>query len=335
MLRATLLVAFVGLLADALPAYALDCASPDLAGDPVASAICSDPALKQADQALNDAYQSLYRGRDKEHEQVVKLLQREWLVGDRGACVNNKKVDSQCLLTAIEARTKFLVSADDRGPANQGKLVFKGFVVEKKKDGDSQADVALFEFLDPDTPGKKSFNTTVDKILADAKSTIASAYAGCGCELTVRMGQPFQTDKFINVPVDTWSYQGGAHGTGYTVYVNQLLEETEPLSFGDMFQEYDASVMAKQCYDQIMASRGDLMNMSTGDETDGTRRPSNTFMQAFRDPATWGFDGETMTVTFSTYVLGSYVDSEQFCQLPYDDLTPLLSDRGELPVAAE
>jgi len=329
MLRLVQGLTVAGLAAIALPAHALDCASPQGGEDVLAATICIDPALKQADKALNDAYRSLYQGRDGQQQQVIKFLRHAWLEDGVDRCTVDKKVDGQCLLREIQAQTEFFRSADGIGPASQGKLLFKGYYAPRKGDDRPETDISLFEFETPNTAGKTTLNAAVEKILRAGKENAPDPNLDWREDLSIKINPAFQTSNFISAKVDYWS-SAGVHGRQYSYYLNQFLDRSEPLAFSDMFQEYDAPILAKACYDQFVPDSG-LPDATTGD-SEANYRPSNTFMKAFRDPSHWHFDGKSLQLTFYTYSLGAYADGVNRCELSYDALKPHLADKVQLPV---
>lgn len=326
MLRLLPFFTIFALLALALPAHALDCAGADLR-DAMSKAICADPALKTADQEMNAAYQALYKGRDKLQQRVIKTLQLAWLHDDRDpAC---KTPESAECISTIRRRTDFLNSANGIGPSNQGRLVFKGLYKPYKKPGDMKAEVSLYEFETPDTEGKKAFNAEVERLMHEAADEQGTDDCDT-CEVDASLKMPFQADNFISAAADYWAYSGGAHGNGVTNYLNYRLDNDKPLSFGDLLVEFDAPVMAKACYDQVMKDNPDLEGATT-DLNGANPRPSNAFMEAFGSLSNWQFDGKSIKVNFGLYVLGAYVQGVQSCMLTYDQLRPHLTDNAKLP----
>lgn len=335
MARLSQCLAIIGLVAFALPAHALDCSSKAAKDDTVVSAICADPQLLQADKEMNEAYSNLYKGRDKKQQRVIKNMQKEWL-WSRKDC---EKADPQCLMSMIRARTEFLLSADGTGPTSQGKLVFKGVYVDAG-DGWGGTDISLYEFEEPDTDGKISFNAAVDKIFTDngggqqpvAKSVsvdTTNTYDCSHCSESQMMNPPFQVKNFISAPIAEQS-DNGFHIYGSTIYINQFLDKRATLSYRDLLQEYDASLLAKSCYDHVMAGLEDetyLPQASTGDKAN--HRPSNEFMGYFRDPANWEFDGKSITFTLP------FTDFDQECTMSYETLRPHLAEDAVLPTKGQ
>ncbi|EJK87292.1 lysozyme inhibitor LprI family protein [Rhizobium sp. AP16] len=327
-----LLATLFGAMSCAGAANALDC-SEESAKDYRVAAICHSPKLLQADRDLNDAYQKLYNGRPKDEQVVLVHMQREWLLGDREAgcsATKDHSVDEECLYNNMQRRIDFFRSADGTGPSTQGRLVFKGYYLPKKKDSDISIEVSVFEFAEPDSVGKKAFNKYSEDLLGDGNKHGTDDNQGdesCtgSCEETIMMSQPFQSGGFISTPIDSSEYTGGAHGLGGTSYENRRLNKQELLSFADMFPEYYAAEVAKLCWEQV-APDGNGPSLATdGNYTlDGKEYPpfpSDNFMKAFKDPAGWSFDGKAITVIFGEQELGAYQEGVQSCVLPYDTIS--------------
>ena len=323
--------AIIGFVALSLPAHGLDCSTKAAKDGTVVSAICADPQLLQADKEMNDAYSNLYKGRDKKQQRVVRNMQKDWLWSRK----NCDKAGRQCLMSMIHARTEFLLSADGIGPSSQGKLVFKGVYVDAG-DGWGGTDISLYEFEKPDTDGKKSFNEAVDKIYAEngggeqsvAKSVsvdTGNTYDCSHCSITKMMNPPFQVKNFISAPVSEQS-DNGFKIYDSTIYINQFLDKRATLAYRDLLQEYDVSLLAKSCYDQVMAGLEDKTSLpaaTTGDKA--SRRPSNEFMGYFRDPANWKFDSKSITFTLP------FTDFDQECTISYETLRQHLAEDAVLP----
>jgi uncharacterized protein YecT (DUF1311 family) len=339
---------FIGLVAFALPANALDCSSRDARKDKVVTAICNDPQLRQADKDMNAAYQSLYRGRDKKQRIALKTLQKDWLGNMRGC----DATDAPCLLASTRSRTDFLRGAEGIGPTSQGKLIFKGYYVPGLP-WEGWRDLTVFEFADPDTAAKKAFNDAVEKLFTGAGGDNTGGHdkpdtsykPGPGdydcskCVVEISMGQPFQGRNFMSAPVrHMWDTVGIEYGSN--TFVNVFLDRTDAFDFGDLFNEADASELAQLCYDQITAAmdaesdNDELQDASAGGNP-ASKRPSDTFMHAFRNTDNWGFDGKTVTVNVPLGNLGKYVDSAESCTLSYDVLKPHLAGKATLPVAID
>lgn len=321
-----------GAMSCASAANALDCSEESTKDDGVA-AICHSPKLLQADHDLNDAYQKLYNGRPKDEQVVLVHMQREWLLGDREAGCSATKdhpEDEECLYNNMQRRIDFFRSADGTGPSTQGRLVFKGYYLPKKKDSDISIEVSVFEFAEPDSVGKKAFNKDSEDLLSAAEKHGIDDNQGddsCtgSCEETTMMSQPFQSGEFISAPIDGSQATGGAHGTGGTFYENRSLDKDELIAFADVFPEYYASEVAKPCWEQVTAD-GNGPSLATNGNymLDGKEYPpipSDNFMKAFKDPASWSFDGKAITVIFGEQVLGTYQEGLQSCTLPYETIS--------------
>lgn len=340
MLRLLQGLAFICLVMFALPAHALDCSSAAETKDRLVAAICSDPQLKQADQEMNRAYDSLYRGRDKKQQRAIKTLQKSWL-STRGNC---ETADVQCLLVMIRSRTDFLRSADGIGPMSQGKLVFKRYYVPFGTDA-GVTDITLFEFEDPDTVGKKAFNAAVEKTwqeyagdrrtgnapsAKDDNSASADYYDCSRCAVEKAMEQPFQTKNFISAPLHDQS-SSGIHDFDSTSYINQYLDKGQKLTLGDLLREEDVPVLAKQCHDRIMADLGDQSSLPAAmvDDSGADFGPSSEFIGYFRDPANWEFDGKSITFSLP------FNNDATSCTLPYEAIRLHLAEGAALPSAVD
>lgn len=326
------LVFAAGLFGLAPAAQALDCAK---AKTPEELAICHDPALRAADDELNQAYRALRAGRDAGEQKVIEVLQADWLPSRTQCRDANNAVDGQCLLGLTRRRIAFLRGADG-GPDSQGRLRFVGLYRPQRSVADTALKLSLFEFAQPDSEGKRLFNSQVQGWIDNARRDHAEippdADGPChDCEFTVTMPQPFQAGSFISAPIMSWSYTGGNHGSGGTDYINLDLTKNAKLALTDLLLDYEANGLAKACYDQILARPDGDPGNAGAPGLDGKQVPSNPFMTAFRDPTDWFFDGRTLTVRFGLYVLGPYAAGEQTCALGYEAVKPYLVEGAVLP----
>ena len=95
----------------------------------------------------------------------------------------------------------------------------------------------------------------------------------------------------------------------------------------------DVSLLAKSCYDHVMAdARHDGETppaaATTGDD-EASHRPSNEFMGYFRDPANWAFDGQSITFTLP------FTDFDLECTMSYEALRPHLAEDAVLPTKGQ
>lgn len=121
-----LLFIIAALAAMSLPAQAFDCAK---AGTVTEKLICSDAALKAADDAMGAAWKRLGDLLDKNEMQAMRASQRAWpkLRDDRcGYGEDAERV--QCLKTATAERTLILSGEPRTGPGTGNRLVPLRFI---------------------------------------------------------------------------------------------------------------------------------------------------------------------------------------------------------------
>lgn len=134
----------------------------------------------------------------------------------------------------------------------------------------------------------------------------------------------YQTETLISVAGFYYTYTGGAHPNSWMFGWNYDLTTGEFLTVPSLAEDEEGFRQA--IAEEIIRQAGEPLE-------DGTA-PLDGYWEDYADiVADWSsyavfFDEDGMTVVFSPYELASYAAGSQIFTIPYDILSPWLSDRG-------
>ena len=146
----------------ACPAFAFDCANARTASE---KAICADPAARDADAQMAQAFGQLVAGASPAERAAATQSQVKWLEERDKACADLKRPElAACLKRESDARRIYLVGQPENGPGYSGRIAASARY-EKGGKGRAEIDLRLLKVVDPKTPADRAFNASVDKLV--------------------------------------------------------------------------------------------------------------------------------------------------------------------------
>ncbi|TDP46848.1 lysozyme inhibitor LprI family protein [Zavarzinia compransoris] len=311
----------------AAPASAFDCAKATTA---VERAICADPALKAADDAMSAAYAEARARLDAAGQKALRSMQLDWIRLRDGRCSGwdgATAPDAACLGREIADRTALLTAAPLR--AGPGAPRFTP-VFQRRTDAKAEIDVALAypQVADPSTAALRALNARLAEPAVGGSPEIdeAALEGPYTRSLAYRIG--YASGRLVSVRFEGYEYTGGAHGMSFTSGVNFLLQAGRMMATGDLIDPARLPALTAYCRARLTAEKRarevpeELIADSLNDEA------VNTGLTAVD---AWSFDDQGAAVHYDPYVLGAYAEGGYDCAIPWADLRPLLKPDAPLP----
>ncbi|PNG26415.1 lysozyme inhibitor LprI family protein [Methylocella silvestris] len=297
----------------ASPAEAFDCAK---AATPIEKAICANPTVLAADEAMTKAYDGLADSLKPEHRQALLISQRRWLEQRANLCVSEdgKAVDS-CLVEKTADRRAFLAGEPQSGPgAPPGFAPL--FIQHVGKPGEYDINVEALKFVDPKRPGEILFNQKVGSLLDEVPPVRDKDIRdGQTYSYWLEVTAPFASEKFVSGHTELYDYSGGAHGNTQTSNFAIDLASGRELAFADMFDEAAKQPFEDSCLAQIKAQKHEKLPDVTlsGDEIAELEKAIAVSTAELKE---WSFTATSATIGFDAYTLGAYVEGSYSCAFP-------------------
>ncbi len=309
------------------PALAMDCRK---ATSPVDKAICADPAALGADQELEKAYSTLYSHASEADKKQILQSQRAWLKLRVNGCSEEKKPSAKCLIDMTQSRSLFLQGKPESGPGTGQDLT--PLIIEQAATAKLyEEDIALMKFSTPALPGEKLFNTEMDKLLKDVPSTKdADDTQDMTYSYDLTLHLTYASPRFLSASVETYTFEGGAHGNYGKSGINIDVAKGKLLAFADVFEPSAHQKLEDSCLSQIKTQRKEK---SIDEELDPKtlKEMHGTISDTIGRMDGWFFSGKDGTVTFDPYAVGSYAEGSYTCVFPLEVLKPLYKAGSVLP----
>ena len=139
----------------------------------------------------------------------------------------------------------------------------------------------------------------------------------------------YGSDRLLSLPVETWTYTGGAHGNYGTRTINIDLKAGRPLTLADLTAETNQKALVQICLEQVLAQKKEK-DVPPPDATEEAER-NKALRSVVTDLQSWTFKGDAAEITFDPYAVGSFVEGEYTCDIPYVQLRPLAKPAFPLP----
>ncbi len=323
-----LLFIIAALAAMSLPAQAFDCAR---AGTVTEKLICSDAALKAADDAMGAAWKRLGDLLDKTEMQAMRASQRAWLKLRDDRCGYGEDAERvQCLKTVTAERTLILSGEPRTGPGTGNRLV--PFAIHRPGSNKTYSvDIAGVRFADPQAPGELAFNSMVDDGINASPLNETVDFESAG-ELAYNesMVVEYAGPNLISSLSSVWRYDGGAHGNYYSTGLNFALDQGE-LQFSDLFADTALPQLATACRERL--SRAETSEVLSPQERRDNLFEDTVavFAEQMKSLRIWSFDANGARVHFAPYAIASYAAGSFECRLPLDLLSGLSKAPHYLP----
>jgi uncharacterized protein YecT (DUF1311 family) len=324
-----LLLSSASLLLLAGQAAAFDCGK---AKSVVEKAICADPVLKAADDAMSKAYTELRASLSEKDRKPLGVSQRKWLASRDNECSGEEgDALANCIRERTDARRHLLLGEPESGPGAPSRLI-PIFIQQEGSRKQYDVDYTLMKFATPSSPGEKAFNAEVDKIAEEAPT---GPYEGeipsemqfsSFADMTIAYASP----RLISASVGTWSYDGGAHGNGGVSNINIDIVSGRALAVETIFEEAGLATLREDCTKQIAAQKTEKLGQPFKPEDDGNYS-AETIAEHMATLDRWTFREDKATVTFDPYSIGSFAEGSYTCDFPMSRIRAAAKSGAPLP----
>ena len=312
------------------PVVAFDCSK---ASTQTERAICADPSLKAADDAMGAAYSALRHSLQGSEASMLQLAQKRWLGerDDRCASENGQELTS-CLLQFTDERRLLLEGSPQSGPGVGARIV-PVFIQQEGGPRKYDVDYTLLRFAEPETIGQKLFNRELDEIGRKAPLGPHSEAVGEGMQLAAiaSAALSYASPKVISSAISIWSFDGGAHGNGGLTNVNVDLTGGRDITFDTLFDPADKEPLVVSCRQQIKDQKTEKMGGEEFKPADDPNYQDSAIEEHVSDLTRWTFNSEDAVVTFDAYAIGSYAEGSYACTYAMGLLRSLARDPSLLP----
>lgn len=331
----TLATLLAGSAAFAPAALALDCAAP--VGD-VQTAICTDPEVKAADEAMTAAYQSALAKLAPENQPGLTASQDAYLKQREDSC-SQEDGRKECLLGSISWRRDYLTAKPESGPGLVTTLLpFAS--AQPQTDTACSTMVSLHKFGGA-SPGETGFDAAVQKVIDNAagewgkrESTPDYPY---DCNYGLTSGVSYASPDLIAVQVYFDAFQGGAHGIYGRIPIVIDLKTGAVPDVKALFDDKARESLAATCTASLKAEKlsrlGEVEDAAARKEMlDGLdaemKDYAGTIAEHVADFADWIVYEDRAEIYFGPYEVGAYAEGEFTCALPKADLAAAAGAKG-------
>jgi hypothetical protein len=306
---------------------ALDCTKASTA---IEKAICVDTALKALDDRMTAAYGEVRKALTPEERKALLESQRKWL-GSRDQCEDVTVEKTQaCLREKTEERRALLAGEPMSGPGTGSRMI-PVFIQQEGSKTQYAVDFNLIRFAKPKSKAEKLFNSEIDKLA----ETAPVGPHGQDLDLEVPLESiasvtvSYASPRLLSALIDSWSFDGGAHGNGETTNINMDVGRGETLKSEDIFPEAAFGPLKDACKAQILAKKSDGNDgYNPADDPTYSEETIATYMKSLDQ---WHFFASKAIVIFDAYEIGSYAEGPYECEFPMAKLKTLAKPGAPLP----
>lgn len=312
------------------PALAFDCAK---AQSPIEKAICADPKLKAADDAMSAAYSSLREALNAAERKGLTASQRKWIRSREDSCSVQEGAElTKCIVEQTEERRRLFLAEPESGSGTGARMV-PIFVQQDPDPHRFDVDYTLIRFAEPKSRGEKLFNADVDKIVKDAplKRQAEAAPEGMNYASYSAMDITYASPKFLSAKIEAWENTGGAHGNGGTSAINIDLARGVALKADDLFDGKAQMALKTDCIAQITVQKKEKNDGQDFDPVNDPNYQEQTVVDVLKSLDAWNFWQDKAVVTFNSYAIGSYAEGPYECEFPMTKLKSLAKSGATLP----
>ncbi|NWH09345.1 MAG: DUF1311 domain-containing protein [Alphaproteobacteria bacterium] len=309
-------------------AAAIDCAK---AKSGIEKAICADPAVKAADDAMAATYQDMLGRLDASAAAMLKDNQLQWLKLREDRC-SGTAADalSRCLIAVSEERARYLSGMPQSGPGITPSPM-PATLSRAESKTQCGAEVATYVFPQDGAPGLAVFNQAIDALSKNLEAEYGARMAEeegfeYHCYYALDTHFTFTSPVLIAAANDISMYTGGAHG----MYSSQSLiidvAKGRTLVFGDVFPEAAQGPIAAMCSASLLEekrARLGGMGMSDAEIVTEMAGYDETVGKAVPDFSRWMIYADRAEIYFGPYELGSYAEGPYTCTIPAAELAKL------------
>jgi uncharacterized protein YecT (DUF1311 family) len=299
----------------ASPARAIDCST---AQSDTEKAICADPTVLAADNAMSASYSAIEASLPKAAQKVLADNQSAWIesrdincgTGDDGTKLSGAQLN-QCLLGETTSRQRFLAGQPEEGPGGPDQIV--PMVVE----GVDGTFIESFHFAAPKTPGEKLFNALVGKELKLVH--VAKNEDDYTDDFSMLLS--YASPQLISAHIEGTDLKPTlAHPMPYARQINVDLTTGKALNFADAFAPQTLPALQQSCLPQVVA-------YTSPDGNSAIDQRVADVNAAVGDLSQWQFGATKATVAFYAYADEIHAS----CSFDYAKLRPMVKPGFPLP----
>ncbi len=316
------------LVSSSSPAQAFDCTK---ASTETEKLICSDSRLKQADDDLGRAWRMVRELLGKAEFQMLRQNQRAWLKSRDARCgygSDPERVD--CLMQQTTQRTLIIAAEAKTGPGSGAAMVPFASVQAGSKAA-YEVEIAGVRFAAPAGAGEMSFNQAVDDLVKQAPFTEKIDFETPGqLSYNQSITLEFAAPNLVSALVQTWRYDGGAHGNTFFSAIN-VSPQTGELTYDKLFSPEAKAELADACGNRLYGHDGDKAVSKAQTREMFFPEYENTVLATAGNLSSWTFNADGARIHFSPYELAPYAAGSFECRLPLDLLRKLSKAGHHLP----
>ncbi len=310
------------------PALAFDCAR---ASSETEKLICSDSGLKQADDDLGRAWSKARNLLGEAEFRKLRQNQRAWLKTRDARCGYGSDAERiGCLLQQTTQRTLIIAAKPKTGPGSGAAMVPFARVQAGSKTA-YEVEIAGVRFADPVEAGQISFNTQVDNLVKQAPFTEKIDFETAGqLSYNQSITLEYAAPNLVSALVQTWRYDGGAHGNSFFSAINVSPQAGE-LTYDRLFSPEAKAELADACENALYGHGADEALDKAQLKQMFFPEYEKTILTAAGNLASWTFNGDGARVHFSPYELAPYAAGSFECRLPLNLLRDVSRAGQHLP----
>ena len=309
----------------AAPATAMDCKA---ARGEVDRAICASPEALAADAAMVAAYNALRERFSSAAREALLDSQRLWIKRRGYGCESGKPGYARCLTTQTDQRRAFFEARPEGGPGLDSPLRPE-IVAKPGRPRDWEIDVELLKFVEPKTPGEKTFNAEVARMIEGIPADRKEIERNQTFSYDIWMRLTWLSPRLVSARLEGYSFEGGAHGNPTTSGLNIDVRSGRKLVFADAFDKTARERLVGECLTKIVPEKvGRGMGEPKGEELKTLRENID---ENLSNLDTWNFTAKGATIVFGHYVVGSYAEGAYECEIPLVRLRELAKKDFPLP----
>lgn len=310
------------------PAQAFDCAR---ASTETEKLICSDSGLKQADDDLGQAWSKARELLGEAEFKMLRQNQRAWLKSRDARCGYGSDGErTDCLMQQTTRRTLIIAARAKTGPGSGAAMMPFASVQAGSKTA-YEVEIAGVRFAAPAEAGEISFNKAVDDLVKQAPFTEKIDFETSGqLSYNQSITLEYAAPNLVSALVQTWRYDGGAHGNSFFSAIN-VSPETGVLTYDRLFSPEAKAQLADACENRLYSYDADKALSKAQLKQMFFPEHEKTVLTAAGNLSSWTFDADGARVHFSPYELAPYAAGSFECRLPLSLLRRLSKAGHHLP----
>jgi uncharacterized protein YecT (DUF1311 family) len=323
-LKFTMLVAAgLGLMK---PAAGVECAAPKTG---VERAICADPVLMAADDAVNAAYVAALEKLSSEQKTWLEANQARWIMLREGNCAWPPDValmpgqPAACIREMTARRTIYLSARAESGPGAGSALVPYTVSVpmgEKVCAGEA----ALHVFAEPKLPGESAFNERVSDLIGpiQAEHGVRDDF---DCSWDLHSQITFASPHWIAVSIGIGTFGGSARGNYRKRNILVNIADGSSPAYADIFPVAATPKLVEACIASLIEEKvtrntrpgnADTPGQIRASMTEDVKQYTETIAEKTEGLGNWGVFADRAEVYFAPYDVGAYAEGDYRCTLP-------------------